>query len=397
MKLTVEQLRFIEEYIDPTRLDTDKLIKYLEKHKTIKHDIFAPCSKIPRKTFGDEPFCTALESERYFRPVTREAFLRRIPFYFYTVKSSDGENRHAPLWRILPSGDRKQVKDEEFEALYADLEFMYYDLKLPLPIIFDYIPTQLHAPTPPRKKPTTPEEQSAYIRLAVSIAADSISSDKSYLSTREVFGQWRHYLHLCQELGWTDYTPDRFITAYNYALEASGLEPVIYHPIVHLGLTTHTTDRNTFVYKGNFPCDSDGNPILKWTTIKVTSPQSVSFNADKSRFGELTIVASPKSMLYERGLVYDEEDNLAIDLSDSEWVRVYAGPQNMTFNRYALKEYREECGLTQKQLAEAIDVSVRTYQKWEAGKTMPDCHNLIRIMNWLGIHDVQSLITYEDG
>jgi len=101
-------------------------------------------------------------------------------------------------------------------------------------------------------------------------------------------------------------------------------------------------------------------------------------------------------MLYERGVVYDEEDNLVIDLSDYEWERVYAGPQNMSFNRYALKEYREECGLTQKQLAEAIDVSVRTYQKWEAGKTMPDCHNLIRIMNWLGIRDVQSLIAYDD-
>lgn len=52
--------------------------------------------------------------------------------------------------------------------------------------------------------------------------------------------------------------------------------------------------------------------------------------------------------------------------------------------------------MTQKQLAEAIDASVRTYQKWEAGTTMPDCHNLIRIMNWLGIHDVQELITYDE-
>ena len=396
MKLTVEQLQFIAEYVDPARVDTDKLVKYLEKHRTIKHDIFAPCSKVPKKLFRDEPYCTALESDRSFRPVTREVFLRRIPFYFYTVKSSDGEKHYSPLWSLLPTRDRKEAIDEELEALYADLEFMYYDLELPLAVIFDYVHTQLRAPAPPRKKPVTVEEKNAFFSIAANIASASIIGDESYLSTREVFGQWRHYLHLCRELGWTDYTPDRFISAYNYALESSGMKPVIYHPIVQLGIVTHSSDRNTFVYKGNFPCDSDGTPILRWTTIKVTNPQSVSFNAEKSRFGELTIVASPKSMLYERGVIYDDEGNLTIDLSDYEWERVYAGPQNMTFNRRALKEYREECGLTQKQLAEAIDVSVRTYQKWEAGKTMPDCHNLIRIMNWLGISDVQSLITYED-
>lgn len=101
-------------------------------------------------------------------------------------------------------------------------------------------------------------------------------------------------------------------------------------------------------------------------------------------------------MIYERGVVYDEEDCIGFDLDDLEWVRIYAGPQKMAFNKTSLKKFREACHLTQKQLAEAIDVSVRTYQKWEAGTTMPDCHNLIRIMNWLGIHDVQELITYDE-
>jgi len=396
MKLTVEQLQNIERYIDADRVDTGKLIKYLEKHKTVKNDIFAPCSKIPKKSFRDEAYCTALESDRGFRPVSRDVFLRRIPFYFYTVQSADGDTRYSPLWRQLPSRDRDRVSDEEMEAFYEDLEFMYYGLNIPLAVMFDYVHAQLHTPVPPRQKPSPSSEQHPFATIAANIASASISGDNSYLSTRGVFAQWRHYLHLCNELGWTDYTPDRFIAAYNYALEASGLEPVIYHPIIQLGIVTHTTDRNTFVYKGNFPCDPDGKPVLRWTTIKVTEPESVTFNAEKSRFGELTIVASPRTMLYERGVVYDEDDNLSIDLSDYEWERVYAGPQNMSFNRFALKEYREACGLTQKQLAEAIDVSVRTYQKWEAGKTMPDCHNLIRIMNWLGIRDVQSLIAYDD-
>ena len=52
--------------------------------------------------------------------------------------------------------------------------------------------------------------------------------------------------------------------------------------------------------------------------------------------------------------------------------------------------------MTQNDVAEAIGTSVRTYQKWEGGDTTPDGHNLLRLMNWLEITDVQSLIIYRD-
>lgn len=397
MKLTVQQLQIIDEYVDASVVDKGKLIAYLEKHRIVKNDIFAPCSKIPKKKLFAEAYCTALDHDYAFRPVTRDVFLRRLPFYFYLQPSSNGESRHSPLWSILPHDRKSPLSDEELESIYADLELMYYELQLPLEVIFGYIHSQLVTPKPPRKRPArNSDNPSVMFSYTSELIAESVVGDKSDLSTREVFTWWRHYLHLCQSLGWTDYTPERFITAYNYALEASDQDPIIYHPILQLGFLTFTSDRNTFVFKGNFPCDSDGNPILRWTTLKVTEPESVRFNAEKSRFGELTIVASPRSMIYERGVVYDEDDRIGFDLNDQEWCRIYAGPQNMTFNRLALKEFREACNLTQKQLAEAIDVSVRTYQKWEAGATMPDCHNLIRIMNWLGIQDVQDLITYDE-
>lgn len=397
MKLTVQQLHAIEEYVDASLIDTGKLITYLEKHKTVKNDIFAPCSKLPKKKLFTEAYCTALDHDYAFRPVSRDVFLRRVPFYFYLSPSSTGESRHSPLWNILPHDRKNPLSDEALESIYTDLEYMYYELQIPLKVIFGYIHSQLVTPKPPRKKPTrTSDNFAATISYTSELLAESITGEKSDLSSREVFTWWRHYLHLCKDLGWTDYTPERFISAYNYALEASGQAPIIYHPILQMGFLTFTSDRNTFVFKGNFPCDDNGNPILRWTTLKVTDPERVSFNAEKSRFGELTIVASPRSMIYERGVVYDEEDRIGFDLDDLEWVRIYAGPQKMTFNKKSLKEFREACHLTQKQLAEAIDVSVRTYQKWEAGTTMPDCHNLIRIMNWLGIHDAQELITYDE-
>ena len=52
--------------------------------------------------------------------------------------------------------------------------------------------------------------------------------------------------------------------------------------------------------------------------------------------------------------------------------------------------------MTQANVADAIGTSVRTYQKWESGETTPDGHYLLRLMNWLDIDSVQSLVKYID-
>ena len=70
--------------------------------------------------------------------------------------------------------------------------------------------------------------------------------------------------------------------------------------------------------------------------------------------------------------------------------------KHMEFNNKALKDYRIDRGMTQSEVAEAIGASVRTYQKWERGDSIPDGHYLLRLMNWLQIEDVQSLIKYDD-
>ena len=66
----------------------------------------------------------------------------------------------------------------------------------------------------------------------------------------------------------------------------------------------------------------------------------------------------------------------------------------MEFDYIAMKTARTDLGMTQKDVADAIGASVRTYQKWESGDTTPDGHYLLRIMNWLNIDDVQELIKY---
>lgn len=45
-----------------------------------------------------------------------------------------------------------------------------------------------------------------------------------------------------------------------------------------------------------------------------------------------------------------------------------------------LKELRQACGLTQKQMAELIEVSPRTYRNYEAGKTKPRIATIKKIV-----------------
>jgi DNA-binding XRE family transcriptional regulator len=53
-----------------------------------------------------------------------------------------------------------------------------------------------------------------------------------------------------------------------------------------------------------------------------------------------------------------------------------------------LKQRREELGLTQRDVAVAIDVSVQTVSNWETGRykeaklTLPQVKALCRVLNW---------------
>ena len=95
--------------------------------------------------------------------------------------------------------------------------------------------------------------------------------------------------------------------------------------------------------------------------------------------------------------MYAEHDEVGNPIMEGGmiWLQVYAGPQTMTFNYKIMKERRKALGYTQKQVAEAIQTNVRTYQKWENGETTPDGYYLLRLLNWLDIHDVTQVIKYE--
>ena len=117
----------------------------------------------------------------------------------------------------------------------------------------------------------------------------------------------------------------------------------------------------------------------------------------------MRILLGPKTRIHIREFYENEDDGTEVDRSSVEfieeplmWRQIYAGPQTMEFNHNALKQARIEHKLKQSDVALAIGTSVRTYQKWESGETIPDGHNLLRLMNWLNISDPQELIIYDD-
>lgn len=390
MRLTTEQLLVIDKYISDDKINKAKLISYLERNCIVKKDIFTYISVKTHNPFFHEPaYCGVLKSDDGFRSISRETFLRRIPFYFYLTRNPITHKFSSPLSSIMPDDRNSSTYPKKLEELYKDLEFMFYDLGLSLDTIFGYIPDQIRT-----SKQTQQKIFNSFL-LSKDVKYTMFDLEAGY-SHKPIFPRWRHYLRLCQQLGWTDYTPDRFLTKYNYALEATGLNPIIYAPLLRLDKQYYSKTGQTFSFIGHFLCEDDGTPILRWTCIKAVNPGSVSFSDERSGCGELIINASPETVIYTRGLPYQDDSSASevFPAESCEWKQIYAGPRHMFFNHHVLKQLRLSKGMTQQDVALAIDASVRTYQKWEAGETTPDCQNLIRIMNWLDIPDIQHLISY---
>lgn len=59
--------------------------------------------------------------------------------------------------------------------------------------------------------------------------------------------------------------------------------------------------------------------------------------------------------------------------------------QNNTELSERLRQFRKNAGLSQEQLAEALDISRQAVSKWESGTTSPDIHNIIQLGKLYGV------------
>ena len=352
--ITAEQKQFISNHVDRDRYDVERLMKYLSMHDIVGAEVFHYCEK--EKPNGRRTLSTYFEDDEAFLPMSVETFIRRIPFLFYssTPNEKEGLSSLGDILYVLGSHLELAVENgDHYEPVFAELEHLYYDLHLPLKKIFSY-----------------------WIDQTGNVGT-------------KIFRQWAHYVRLVENQEVPNYFPERFITAYNYALEAAGYPAIVYE-IQDTGIVEpFFRNGDTFEFEGRFPCDDEGKPIMRWIGLKVTNVAAVSCNCTKSETGRLTIIVKPTTIIKARNFYTDR------DACGEYWDQIYAGPLNMDFDYDALQYFRNRLGYTQQQVADAVGTSVRTYQKWEAGSTIPNGFFLLKLLNWLDIPDVQSVIKYK--
>lgn len=391
--LNENQIKIIRQFVSDKYFDVERLIRYLQLHDMVGIEVF---KYVAREVFEtDTKFKTVLPVSfidgnlgTCFEPQTVDTFVRRIPLIFYfkgipTVIDKDGKEHQ--LWQSLEITEVVYCIGHEpgcgyhnhreapltLEDAFQKLEFLYYEKGYSLDEIYSY------------------------------------TKSDQWSSFNDSYADWFDYIDMCIKLGWDDYMPKTFYYRYNLAREALGKDPVMFYIQEFNPEAWKEKGQDAVEYyqrKGNhlslygmFPVDEDGNPILKWIGVEINDADSVNTDYFESDyyFFHINIKLTPQTVI--RALVYAEHEEVGNPIKDGGmvWMQIYAGPQTMTFNYKIMKERRKALGYTQKQVAEAIQTNVRTYQKWENGETTPDGYYLLRLLNWLDIHDVTQVIKYE--
>lgn len=346
--LTSKDMEKIREAVNPQYFDVDKLVEYLNTHEVVGNDVFKGVvidqESMPGRLMGD------LKDKFGFSPIPVETFIRRIPFYFYYPDDDEKRITHAWLGAIVRRVEWKTEKTDE--EIAADLEKMYQAL----------------------------EEILYHFHISVEDIFAYMDIREKKLKT-EQFMEWYDYLKLCEQLHWYDFMPEAFMYKYNMALEAAGRKPVIYDLDEMMPGEYFWRNGNTIDIQGTFPVDPAGKPVLRWIGIILKNAGDITCKTKENHTAwEITIGLTPRTELYARNIYNDEDEG-------EKWYRLYAGPLTMEFDFTVLKESRQRLGYTQKEVAEAVGATLRTYQKWEIGETTPDSKFLLRLLNWLDIPD----------
>ena len=346
-----EQIALIREYVSNVFFDQEKLIRYLDMHTSVGNEIFAyvdkkKCVRSNRR----EGYSSWLDDEDGYEPLDVESFIRRIPFYFY-VWDGSLEKHRGDLGHILyATYDERESGGLTLEEVYQKLEYLFYVQKISLYDIFNYM------------------------------------IDQTGMVTQDYFLEWVDYLHLCEHLDGREKMPECFVASYNQVLEESKRKPIQYRISDFGNGDLYLRDGNIMTFEGVFPLDENGNPIIKWSGLRIINGSRIwNYSCEKSKVGQIGVELTPNIIIY-----YWTENAEGKEV----WMQLYAGPQNMEFDYTILKTQREFYGMTQQEVADAVGVNVRTYQKWEYGETQPDGYYLLRLMNWLDIPSIQYAIRY---
>lgn len=347
--LNREQENFIRQFVKEDVFEIEKVISYLRLHDIVGGEIFELALKedcyasLPVNNFG-------------YAPVEVDVFIRRIPFYFYVSKyDSDEYGNLMDIIKSIYKTNKYDIHDNIIlEKVYVSLEKMFYEWGMSIRNIMHY--------------------------------AYEINQTRY---GGEFFFIWVHFLELCDRLHIDNKYPNNFLYETNRVFELAGEEPDIYEPGEVGYNEPYVRNGNEIIIGGEFPYDENNQPILKWIGVWIENANYVKIDNSYYMSNDqllkkiLVIGLSPTTKIYlPNGFIQDKV----------EWYPIYFGPMAMDFDSSTFKQFRKRAKLTQQNVADAIGVQLRTYQKWEKGEVKPDGYNLIRLMNYLNIESVQEFL-----
>lgn len=348
--ITREQEKFIKNYVNPEYFYVDKIINYLNIHEKVGSEIFDLALKSQNKYN-----VRLVDDNCGFATIDTQTFIRRIPFYFYVADRDDGQTGN--LLSFFCSIDFRENDINDIESIYVILEKLFYYYKIKLSDIMGYI----------------------------------VKVSGTY-GRNDLFYKWVNYVEMCFEKHIDNMCPNNFLYEYNLMLSKNGKLPIIYKP----GLVGFNENfirvNNEIIIGGEFVCDYNNNLVLEWTALWIENASYIKVDNVTSYSGlvsldkEIHIGLTPTTKIYMPDIYNDDND------IEHVWYPIYFGPQVMEFDRSVLKKFRKNKGLKQQDVADAVGVQLRTYQKWEKGDSIPDGYNLIRLMNYLNIETVQDFV-----
>lgn len=377
-QLTAEQENTVRRYLDKN-FDVNKYLNYLCEHDVIEFDIF----KISLNPQASGLQWTFLND---YKPIDRNTFINRMPIYFYDMYGArsgamsdlfDSYKKRVKEYKTfadMRKDSRNEKSGVDYEPLYKMLEKAFYDYKVSYDELFDYI-----------------NKQEGNI-------------------TASMFSRWVKYAEykiktLNDLLRRNDERlfPKNFGYSYNVVLEEQGKEPIVYMPS---GFNSRSKE-DVMRISGRFPIDDNGNVVLKWCGIWTENVDEIkailpfdeesyladeddiaSYFAFEQHFVTLELKLKPNSRVYVLHSFSDEDSDTKKRIWDCE----YTGPQVLQFDFKPILNYREKTNKSQKEIAEIAGINIRTYQRIEAGESMPDALNLIKIMSALNIHSVEQFV-----
>lgn len=386
-KITAEEENIVRQNVNTNFFDVEAFIDYLNTHEDIGLEIFENTLKDKRVSW------TYL---RLLEPTDRSVFIKRLPIYFYDLEADASEPSMSVFFKgymrykedvpeihleflEMEAGVENEDEDRfqfSYEPLYKMIDEVVFDYKIPIHKVLEYL-------------------------------------DKQCGDVNEffVFDVWLKYIKIVENLSEDNVFPKNILYAYNTELVKRGEKPIIYYPAVDpTGDPVIFRKNGSILIGGYFPKDENGDLVKEWigiwaeNIVPLTESEikaaELRKQALENRGGhqspELKTTIRLKTGADTRVFIAQEEvvgeDAFGQDEIVQYWKQEYVGPKVMKFDFSYIAKRREKLGMTIKDVSEATDINMRTYQRIESCETAPDGLNLIRIMDILNIDSYAKFI-----